>query len=73
MFQPVNSGHHVAYIRNQDAGWLLFNDEKVVHVDKDSVHALVHSRICTCLRGCRTPPWLDAEGKRVRERDRLKT
>ncbi|KAH9055282.1 ubiquitin carboxyl-terminal hydrolase 14 [Lactarius vividus] len=35
----VHSGHYVAHIRT-DAGWVLFNDEKVVRADPESVRAL---------------------------------
>jgi ubiquitin carboxyl-terminal hydrolase 5/13 len=35
----VHSGHYVAHIRT-DAGWVLFNDEKVVRADDESVRAL---------------------------------
>jgi len=35
----VHSGHYVAHIRT-DAGWVLFNDEKVVRADLESVRAL---------------------------------
>lgn len=36
----VHSGHYVAHIRTDAAGWALFNDEKVVRADPESVHAL---------------------------------
>jgi len=38
----VHSGHYVAHIRttDDDAGWVLFNDEKVVRADAESVRAL---------------------------------
>ena len=35
----VHSGHYVAHIRTDD-GWVLFNDEKVVKADAESVRAL---------------------------------
>jgi ubiquitin carboxyl-terminal hydrolase 5/13 len=35
----VHSGHYVAHIRT-DAGWVLFNDEKVVKADAESVRLL---------------------------------
>ncbi|KAH9012646.1 ubiquitin carboxyl-terminal hydrolase 14 [Lactarius hengduanensis] len=35
----VHSGHYVAHIRT-DEGWVLFNDEKVVRADPESVRAL---------------------------------
>ncbi|EJD47976.1 ubiquitinyl hydrolase [Auricularia subglabra TFB-10046 SS5] len=35
----VHSGHYVAHIRT-DEGWVLFNDEKVVKADDESVKAL---------------------------------
>jgi len=35
----VHSGHYVAHIRTED-GWVLFNDEKVVRADAESVAAL---------------------------------
>ncbi|KAH7105838.1 ubiquitinyl hydrolase [Auriculariales sp. MPI-PUGE-AT-0066] len=35
----VHSGHYVAHIRTE-AGWVLFNDEKVVKADDESVAAL---------------------------------
>ena len=35
----VHSGHYVAHIRTGDS-WVLFNDEKVVRADADSVRAL---------------------------------
>ncbi|CCL99940.1 uncharacterized protein FIBRA_01965 [Fibroporia radiculosa] len=41
----VHSGHYVAHIRVEDSGaadegWVLFNDEKVVKADVESVHEL---------------------------------
>jgi ubiquitin carboxyl-terminal hydrolase 5/13 len=41
----VHSGHYVAHIRSNpsadaDDGWVLFNDEKVVKADKESVREL---------------------------------
>ena len=36
----VHSGHYVAHIRTDDVGWVLFNDEKVVRADPESVRAL---------------------------------
>ena len=45
----VHSGHYVAHIRTEQGGgggggggdsWVLFNDEKVVRADADSVRAL---------------------------------
>lgn len=41
----VHSGHYVAHIRMQkdggaDDGWVLFNDEKVVKADAESVKEL---------------------------------
>lgn len=38
----VHSGHYVAHIRTEDNGgsWVLFNDEKVVRADSESVRAL---------------------------------
>jgi ubiquitin carboxyl-terminal hydrolase 5/13 len=43
----VHSGHYVAHIRaragadaDANAGWVLFNDEKVVAADAESVRAL---------------------------------
>ncbi|KAF8590157.1 ubiquitinyl hydrolase [Ramaria rubella] len=35
----VHSGHYVVHIRRAD-GWVLFNDEKVVKADEESVRAL---------------------------------
>ncbi len=35
----VHSGHYVAHVRVGD-GWVLFNDEKVVKADGESVRAL---------------------------------
>jgi ubiquitin carboxyl-terminal hydrolase 5/13 len=35
----VHSGHYVAHIRTGDA-WVLFNDEKVVKADAESVKEL---------------------------------
>jgi ubiquitin carboxyl-terminal hydrolase 5/13 len=39
----VHSGHYVAHIRDVDGangGWVLFNDEKVVKADTESVEDL---------------------------------
>jgi ubiquitin carboxyl-terminal hydrolase 5/13 len=39
----VHSGHYVAHIRTEKDGgdsWVLFNDEKVVRADAESVRAL---------------------------------
>ena len=41
----VHSGHYVAHIRTEnskdgDSSWVLFNDEKVVHADAESVRSL---------------------------------
>jgi ubiquitin carboxyl-terminal hydrolase 5/13 len=36
----VHSGHYVAHIRTEGDDWVLFNDEKVVRADADSVRAL---------------------------------
>jgi ubiquitin carboxyl-terminal hydrolase 5/13 len=36
----VHSGHYVAHIRVGDDEWVLFNDEKVVKADKESVRDL---------------------------------
>ncbi len=35
----VHSGHYVAHIRTEE-GWVLFNDEKVVKADAESVREL---------------------------------
>lgn len=35
----VHSGHYVAHIKMSD-GWVLFNDEKVVRADEESVEKL---------------------------------
>lgn len=35
----VHSGHYVAHIR-MEQGWVLFNDEKVVKADEESVQEL---------------------------------
>ena len=35
----VHSGHYVAHIKTE-AGWVLFNDEKVVKADDESVERL---------------------------------
>ena len=35
----VHSGHYVAHIRTEE-GWVLFNDEKVVKADEESVKEL---------------------------------
>ena len=36
----VHSGHYVAHIRTEAEGWVLFNDEKVVKADAESVREL---------------------------------
>ncbi|KAI0757733.1 ubiquitin carboxyl-terminal hydrolase 14 [Daedaleopsis nitida] len=36
----VHSGHYVAHIYTESAGWVLFNDEKVVKADAESVREL---------------------------------
>ncbi|EIN03471.1 ubiquitin carboxyl-terminal hydrolase 14 [Punctularia strigosozonata HHB-11173 SS5] len=36
----VHSGHYVAHILTEQAGWVLFNDEKVVKADEESVREL---------------------------------
>ncbi|KAG8751505.1 hypothetical protein FRC12_012420 [Ceratobasidium sp. 428] len=36
----VHSGHYVAHIRTESEGWVLYNDEKVVRADTESVAAL---------------------------------
>ncbi|KAL4263101.1 Ubiquitin carboxyl-terminal hydrolase [Pleurotus pulmonarius] len=36
----VHSGHYVAHIRVDDTNWVLFNDEKVVKADAESVREL---------------------------------
>ncbi|KAG9126310.1 hypothetical protein FRC07_003965 [Ceratobasidium sp. 392] len=36
----VHSGHYVAHIRTENEGWVLYNDEKVVRADAESVAAL---------------------------------
>lgn len=36
----VHSGHYVAHIKKEGEGWVLFNDEKVVKADNESVKAL---------------------------------
>jgi ubiquitin carboxyl-terminal hydrolase 5/13 len=39
----IHSGHYVAHIRTEKDGessWVLFNDEKVVRADEESVRAL---------------------------------
>ena len=36
----VHSGHYVAHIRTEGEGWVLFNDEKVVKADAESVRDL---------------------------------
>jgi len=35
----VHSGHYVAHIKKEE-GWVLFNDEKVVRADEESVSVL---------------------------------
>jgi len=36
----VHSGHYVAHIRHPELGWILFNDEKVVKADEESLNKL---------------------------------
>ncbi|KAH8114253.1 ubiquitinyl hydrolase [Phellopilus nigrolimitatus] len=36
----VHSGHYVAHIKTEKEGWVLFNDEKVVRADEESVKEL---------------------------------
>lgn len=36
----VHSGHYVAHIKKEGEGWVLFNDEKVVKADAESVREL---------------------------------
>ena len=36
----VHSGHYVAHIHTETEGWVLFNDEKVVKADAESVRDL---------------------------------
>jgi len=36
----VHSGHYVAHIRTESEGWVLYNDEKVVRADAESVGTL---------------------------------
>lgn len=36
----VHSGHYVAHIRTEGDTWILFNDEKVVKADSESVKEL---------------------------------
>ncbi|KAI0271314.1 ubiquitin carboxyl-terminal hydrolase 14 [Gloeopeniophorella convolvens] len=36
----VHSGHYVAHVRTDAHGWVLFNDEKVVRADAESVRVL---------------------------------
>ena len=36
----MHSGHYVAHVRTEAAGWVLFNDEKVVKADAKSVRDL---------------------------------
>ncbi|CAE6345542.1 unnamed protein product [Rhizoctonia solani] len=36
----VHSGHYVAHIRTESEGWVLYNDEKVVRADSESIAAL---------------------------------
>ena len=36
----VHSGHYVAHIHFTERGWVLFNDEKVVKADEESVREL---------------------------------
>lgn len=36
----MHSGHYVAHIKTEKEGWVLFNDEKVVHADDESVKEL---------------------------------
>lgn len=49
----VHSGHYVAHIRKGGGEWVLFNDEKVVMADEESVRELkklaylyVFERVC---------------------------
>lgn len=36
----VHSGHYVAHVKKEGEGWVLFNDEKVVKADEESVREL---------------------------------
>lgn len=36
----VHSGHYVAHIRTEAEGWVLYNDEKVVRADAESIASL---------------------------------
>lgn len=36
----VHSGHYVAHVRTREGPWVLFNDEKVVKADEESVKEL---------------------------------
>ena len=36
----VHSGHYVTHVRDGDGAWVLFNDEKVVRADAESVAEL---------------------------------
>jgi ubiquitin carboxyl-terminal hydrolase 5/13 len=36
----VHSGHYVAHIKTETEGWVMFNDEKVVRADDESVAEL---------------------------------
>lgn len=36
----VHSGHYVAHIKQGNGDWVLFNDEKVVKADRESVEDL---------------------------------
>ena len=36
----VHSGHYVAHIKTEKEGWVLFNDNKVVRADDESVKEL---------------------------------
>jgi ubiquitin carboxyl-terminal hydrolase 5/13 len=36
----VHSGHYVAHIHTEGEGWVLYNDEKVVRADAESVASL---------------------------------
>ena len=53
----VHSGHYVAHIRTADAGWVLFNDEKVVRADPESVRALKALAYLFVFERDRSPPF----------------
>ena len=36
----MHSGHYVAHIRGGDGSWVMFNDEKVMKADEQSVREL---------------------------------